>query len=250
MTDTLASLERAAGACPASKHQLLAPGGPFADGMLLQRGDSTLVGVWALSPAPRSLSASRASMRSAGRPPRPMARGRRRPRRGDRKHHPERHRRHDHRDAARRRVWRRPALWRPEQHGLRHVRRPVEEPDASRGADEPAPLRFFFQEGSGPYGGAGGRGCPVTVAGEQRSSITTARRWFKANATNSGGYSAVCMLTAQRLYEALGRAVPSSARSSRVCRARPSATGRARPTRAPRRAAACCGSSTWCRCCR
>ena len=64
-----------------------------------------------------------------------------------------------------------------------------------------------FQEGSGPNGGAGGRGCPVTVGGEPKMSVTQPHAWFKANATNSGGFSAVCMLTAQRLYAALDRKV-------------------------------------------
>ena len=66
-----------------------------------------------------------------------------------------------------------------------------------------APLRMFFQAGSGPYGGAGTRGCPVSVRGQVKRSMTEAQHWFKANATNSGGFSAVCMLTAQRLYDSL-----------------------------------------------
>lgn len=72
-------------------------------------------------------------------------------------------------------------------------------------------VRFFFQAGSGPYGGAGGRGCPVTIEGKQDVSITPAQQWLKANATNSGGFSAVCMLTAQRLYAALDKKVPVGA---------------------------------------
>lgn len=78
------------------------------------------------------------------------------------------------------------------------------------------PLRMFFQVGSGPYGGAGGRGCPVTVAGEKASSRTTAHQWFASNATNSGGFSAICMLTAQRLYLALEKRVPVGAVESCV----------------------------------
>ena len=76
------------------------------------------------------------------------------------------------------------------------------------------PVRFFFQEGSGPYGGAGGRGNCKTSAG--LPSITPALTWFTANATNSGGASAVCMLTAAYLYESMGGKVPVGAVESCV----------------------------------
>lgn len=60
-----------------------------------------------------------------------------------------------------------------------------------------AKLRLFFQEGSGPNGGAGGRGCPTSHPGEK--SITPALQWLTLNRTNVGGASAVCVLTAHRL---------------------------------------------------
>ena len=62
-------------------------------------------------------------------------------------------------------------------------------------------LRLFFQSGSGPNGGAGGKGCPTSVPGE--TSITPALRWTTVNRTNVGGASAVCMLTAHALAEAM-----------------------------------------------
>ena len=62
-----------------------------------------------------------------------------------------------------------------------------------------ANLRLYFQQGSGPNGGAGGRGCPSGIAG--RNSVTTPHAWFSANATNVGGFSAICALTAQYLAE-------------------------------------------------
>ena len=58
-----------------------------------------------------------------------------------------------------------------------------------------AKLRLFFQEGSGPNGGAGGRGCPTSHPGEK--SITPALQWLTLNRTNVGGASAVCVLTAR-----------------------------------------------------
>ena len=78
------------------------------------------------------------------------------------------------------------------------------------------PIRVFFQEGSGPNGGAGGSGCPIEIDGKPAVSRTTALQWFKANATNAGGFSAVCMLTAQRLYAALDKKVPVGAVESCV----------------------------------
>jgi hypothetical protein len=60
-----------------------------------------------------------------------------------------------------------------------------------------AKLRLFFQEGSGPNGGAGGKGCPTSHPGEK--SITPALQWLTLNRTNIGGASAVCVLTAHRL---------------------------------------------------
>ena len=78
------------------------------------------------------------------------------------------------------------------------------------------PIRVFFQTGSGPKGGAGGSGCPIEIDGKPAVSRTPALQWFKANATNAGGFSAVCMLTAQRLYAALDKKVPVGAVESCV----------------------------------
>ena len=65
---------------------------------------------------------------------------------------------------------------------------------------------FYFQAGSGPNGGSGG--CATSKGAK---SITKGLQWFKANATNSGGTSAICMLTAQYLFENLGGKVPVGA---------------------------------------
>ena len=54
------------------------------------------------------------------------------------------------------------------------------------------PIRFYFQAGSGPNGGAGSVHCKTTT---NESSITPAFEWHTANATNAGGFSANCMLT-------------------------------------------------------
>jgi hypothetical protein len=66
------------------------------------------------------------------------------------------------------------------------------------------PIRFFFMQGSGPNGGSGGK------------TGTVAHQWFKSNATNSGGASAVCMLTAAYLYKHLEGQVPVGAIESCV----------------------------------
>eukprot|EP00966_Prymnesium_polylepis_P332300 7387810-Prymnesium_polylepis.1 len=47
-------------------------------------------------------------------------------------------------------------------------------------------------------------------------STTAAKTWFKANARNSGGASAICMLTASALFHSLGGAVPVGAVESCV----------------------------------
>ena len=81
-----------------------------------------------------------------------------------------------------------------------------------------APLRFYFQSGTGPNGGTGEKCSSGLPAGPNNHNIssTTPYEWFKSNASNSGGYSAVCMLTAQRLYVALGKKVPVGAVESCV----------------------------------
>lgn len=75
---------------------------------------------------------------------------------------------------------------------------------AQQALDDLPPLHVYFQAGSGPNGGAGVH-CK-TSSGE--SSNTPAQRWFTSSATNAGGASAVCMLTAQRVFEAMDGQVP------------------------------------------
>ena len=76
-------------------------------------------------------------------------------------------------------------------------------------------VRFFLQTGAAnsPHGGSGtkGPGWKACMTSDNTTSITAATRWFKANATNSGGASAICMLTAQYLYKSLGSKVPVGA---------------------------------------
>jgi hypothetical protein len=80
-----------------------------------------------------------------------------------------------------------------------------------------APLRMFFQSGSGPNGGTGETCAITTIDGKKGTSgPTPAFQWFASNATNSGGYSANCLLTAQRLHAALGGQVPVGAVESCV----------------------------------
>jgi len=79
--------------------------------------------------------------------------------------------------------------------------------------DDLPELRLYFQMGSGPHGGRGKVRCN-TSSGE--GSATPAKIWLKTNATNAGGASAVCLLTAQRLFEHLGGNVPVGAVESCV----------------------------------
>ena len=58
------------------------------------------------------------------------------------------------------------------------------------------PMRIFRWYGSGP--GSNG-GCNTSAGGR---SVTPNKQWLLSNASNAGGFSAVCLLTAQRLYEA------------------------------------------------
>ena len=64
----------------------------------------------------------------------------------------------------------------------------------------------WWQGSASPFGRAGG--CSISVDGRTQKSVTPAHVWFNSNATNAGGFSAVCMLTAQRLYLALAKRVP------------------------------------------
>eukprot|EP01050_Picozoa_sp_SAG11_P016702 SAG11_NODE_2312_length_3537_cov_11.743455_2_plen_447_part_00 len=76
----------------------------------------------------------------------------------------------------------------------------------------PAGLRVFLWYGSGPGGGSGKR-CK-TSSGVY--SVTPSKSWFTANATTAGGFSAVCLLTVQRLHEANNGTVPVGAVESCV----------------------------------
>ena len=80
----------------------------------------------------------------------------------------------------------------------------------------PLGLRLFFQMGSGPNGGSGNhsRGHCKTSAGVVVSTPSTS--WFTADAANSGGFSAICLLSAQRLYEAFEGQMPVGAVESCV----------------------------------
>ena len=69
-------------------------------------------------------------------------------------------------------------------------------------------IRFFFQAGSGPNGGSGHALCKTS---SNESSLTPALEWHDANASNAGGFSAVCMLTAAGLFHSLGGSVPVGA---------------------------------------
>ena len=69
------------------------------------------------------------------------------------------------------------------------------------------PIRFFWQSGDND-GGAGSTAGPQNVCKDAVTKATPQLQWINANATNAGAASAVCVLTAQRLREALGGNVP------------------------------------------
>merc|ERR1719453_662169 len=79
---------------------------------------------------------------------------------------------------------------------------------AQQDLDALPPLRFFFQAGSGPNGGSGRARCKTSSG---QPSVTPTQKWFTATAANAGGASAVCMLTAQKIYKSLGGKVPVGA---------------------------------------
>ena len=88
---------------------------------------------------------------------------------------------------------------------------PTESPQQA--LDSLPPLRFFFQQGSGPFGGAGGAACRTS---DGKPSVTPLRQWFATNASNAGGASAVCALTAAALFTSLGGSVAVGAVESCV----------------------------------
>ena len=72
-------------------------------------------------------------------------------------------------------------------------------------------IRFLFfssNVGSGPGGGTAPGLCNTSAG---LNSTTPGRQWFTAAASNAGGASANCLLTAQYLAEALGPSVPVGA---------------------------------------
>jgi sialate O-acetylesterase len=74
-----------------------------------------------------------------------------------------------------------------------------------------AHVRFLFYSsdaGSGPGGGTMPGICNTSSG---QNSTTPGKRWFTANAANSGGASANCLLSAQYLAESLGPGVPVGA---------------------------------------
>jgi hypothetical protein len=72
------------------------------------------------------------------------------------------------------------------------------------------PIRFFFNHGSGPGGGSPTAHCSGPGAGTYH---TPNRSWFTANQqpNNTGGASAICMLTAGYLYDHFNGTVPVGA---------------------------------------
>ena len=81
---------------------------------------------------------------------------------------------------------------------------------AQQALDALPPLRALKWMGSGP----GGSGSCTTSAGGK--SVTPQKSWFTSNATNAGTFSAVCLLTAQALYESMNGTVPVGAIESCV----------------------------------
>jgi sialate O-acetylesterase len=81
---------------------------------------------------------------------------------------------------------------------------------AQQALDALPPLRAFKWMGSGP--GASGS-CQTSAGARSESPVAS---WFTANASNAGTFSAVCLLTAQALYESLNGTVPVGAVESCV----------------------------------
>jgi hypothetical protein len=99
-----------------------------------------------------------------------------------------------------------------------------------------APVRFYFNHGSGPGGGSG----PATPANHAAANCngvhfsTPNSSWFVAAGNNTGGASAICMLTASALHKHLGGKIPVGAVES--CQSAtnvepwtPAATGSSQP---------------------
>ena len=78
--------------------------------------------------------------------------------------------------------------------------------------DNLPPLHAFYWYCSGPGGGAGKK-CQTSAG---TASVTPSHSWFITNASTAGGFSAVCLLTAQKLYESMGARVPVGAVASCV----------------------------------
>ena len=81
---------------------------------------------------------------------------------------------------------------------------------AQQALDALPSLRAFKWVGSGP--GASGS-CKTSAGARSESPVAS---WFTTNASNAGTFSAVCLLTAQALYESLNGTVPVGAVESCV----------------------------------
>lgn len=96
--------------------------------------------------------------------------------------------------------------------GMCGARSKTQTPQQALDALVETPIRFYFQSGSGPNGGTGTH-CKTS---SNESSTTVPFKWFTGNATNAGGCSAVCLLTATRLYTSMKGKVPVGAVESCV----------------------------------
>jgi hypothetical protein len=97
--------------------------------------------------------------------------------------------------------------------GMCGARSKTQTPQQALDALTSTPIRFYFQSGSGPNGGAGKGHC---LTSKNESIYTPTTQWVTANATNAGGMSAVCLLTATRLFTSMNGQVPVGAVESCV----------------------------------
>merc|ERR1712146_75060 len=79
---------------------------------------------------------------------------------------------------------------------------------AQEALDGLPPLHMYFK-----VGGFAKQQCNTS---DGTPSVTPSHQWLTANASNAGGFSAVCLLTAQRVFDALGGTVPVGAVESCV----------------------------------
>ena len=84
----------------------------------------------------------------------------------------------------------------------------VQNTDSAAGARRSTTNSLLFSSWIGTKWWRGQCDCKTTT---NESSITPAFEWHTANATNAGGFSANCMLTAADLYKSLGGSIPVGA---------------------------------------